>query len=284
AMQVIWDDGDNVCGNPAPVVDEESGDVFLLTTWNLGEDHESEIIAETSKDGRRIFSLSSKDHGKNWSAPKEITKDVKQDNWTWYATGPVHGIQLEHGPNRGRLMIPCDHIESGTKRYYSHVIYSDDHGSSWALGGTTPLDQVNECSLAERSNGELVLNMRNYARQAGQARQVAISKDGGLSWQDQRIDPQLAEPRCQGALLNVERKGKTYFLFSNPANDSSRVNMTLSISDDEGKTWAKKHTIYPAFSAYSDLVEMADGRILILHEGGQKSPYEAIWASTYNWE
>ena len=28
-MQVIWDDGDNTCGNPAPVVDPETGRILL---------------------------------------------------------------------------------------------------------------------------------------------------------------------------------------------------------------------------------------------------------------
>ena len=50
--------------------------------------------------------------------------------------GPGSGIQIEHGPHKGRLVIPCDHIEADTKHYYSHIIYSDDHGKTWKLGGT----------------------------------------------------------------------------------------------------------------------------------------------------
>jgi len=278
-LQVIWDDGDNVCGNPAPVVDQETGEVHLLLTWNRGDDHESQIIAGTSKDTRRIFHLKSTDQGTNWSEPKEITTDVKLPNWTWYATGPVHGIQLKKGANSGRLVIPCDHIEAESKKYYSHAIYSDDHGTTWKLGGTTPQDQVNECTVVELSNGDLLLNMRNYARKDAQVRQVAVSKDGGLSWHDQSFDTQLPEPRCQGALLGVERKGKHLLLFTNPADESSRKNMTLSISDDEGSTWSQKHTVYSGPSAYSDLAEMPNGKIIMLHEGGAESAYEAIYYS-----
>ena len=61
-------------------------------------------------------------------------------------------------------MIPCDHIEAGTRRYFSHVIFSDDRGATWRLGGTTERDQVNECEVVERRDGSLLLNMRNYDR------------------------------------------------------------------------------------------------------------------------
>ena len=155
ALSVIWDDGDNVCGNPAPVVDYTTGIIYLLSTWNLGGDHESQIINQSSKDSRRIFILQSTDNGQTWSSPLEITKSVKLANWTWYATGPCHGIQLTKGKNSGRLLIPCDHIEAVSKKYFSHVIFSDDHGKTWQTGGTTPQDQVNECSVAELSNGNI---------------------------------------------------------------------------------------------------------------------------------
>ena len=113
---IIRDDGENVCGNPSPVLDKKTGNIFLLSTWNLGRDTESMIINETSEDTRRIYVMSSRDGGISWSEPKEITKDVKKDNWTWYATGPVHGIQIQNGSYSGRMIIPCDHIESKSKK------------------------------------------------------------------------------------------------------------------------------------------------------------------------
>ena len=130
---IIRDDGENVCGNPSPVLDNKTGNIFLLSTWNLGRDTESMIINETSEDTRRIYVMRSRDGGISWSEPKEITKDVKKDNWTWYATGPVHGIQIQNGSYSGRMIIPCDHIESKSKKYYSHIIFSDDGGNSWEI-------------------------------------------------------------------------------------------------------------------------------------------------------
>ena len=77
-MIIVWDDGGNTCGNPAPVVDARNGRIVLLSTWNLGGDHEPQIINLKSKDTRRIFVMHSDDDGLQWSTPREITTDVKQ--------------------------------------------------------------------------------------------------------------------------------------------------------------------------------------------------------------
>jgi len=149
APQVVWNDASNSCGNPCAVVDRETGVIWLLATWNLGQDNEQRIIARTSKDTRRVFAIHSDDDGQTWSVPRENTAQVKKANWTWYATGPGSGIQIEHGPHNGRLVIPCDHVEADTNGCYSHIIYSEDHGQNWKIGGSTPKDQVNECEVVE---------------------------------------------------------------------------------------------------------------------------------------
>ncbi|MCF7569540.1 glycoside hydrolase [Sabulilitoribacter arenilitoris] len=275
-LKIIWDDKANFCGNPAPVVDRETGTIHLLSTWNNGNDHESEIINETSIETRLVYHLKSTDDGVTWSEPKNITESTKEDDWTWYATGPVHGIQLEKGVHKGRLVIPCDHIEKDSKKYYSHAIYSDDHGETWKLGESTPADQVNECTVAELTNGDLLLNMRNYDRKATKARQIAISKDGGVTWINQKFDIELPEPRCQGALLSIKNNNKNVLLFTNPADSLARVNMTLSVSFDDGLNWDKKLSIYKSHSAYSDLTELKNENILVLYEAGISGAYEGI--------
>ena len=274
-LTVIWDDSANTCGNPAPVVDRTTGTIFLLSTWNRGTDHEPQIIDGTSRDTRRVFIMSSVDDGSRWSAPREITGDVKRLEWTWYATGPVNGIQLQTGPYRGRLVVPCDHIEAGTKKYFSHTIHSDDHGSTWVLGGRTPADQVNECTIAELSDGTLLLNMRNYT--SVRIRQTATSTDGGATWSSLKGDTTLIEPVCQASLLKVERKEGTPLLaFSNPASAVSRTAMTVRLSFDEGKTWQWRQVLHPGPSAYSNLVNLSNGGLACLFEAGEKSPYEGI--------
>jgi sialidase-1 len=270
-QQVVWDDGPNTCGNPAPVVDRVTGTIWLFSTWNLGSDSERAIIDGTSRDTRRVYALHSQDDGKTWSPPRELTHDVKQADWTWYATGPGAGIQLEQGPHAGRLIIPCDHIERATKHYYAHVLYSDDHGAHWQLGGRTPEHQVNECQVVALQDGRLMLNMRNYDPKQTY-RQVAFSADGGTTWSGQSFDNTLVEPICQASI----RRAGDHIVFSNPADTTARVRMTVRVSHDDGKTWPEAHVLHEGPSAYSDLAELADGSVACLYEAGEHSPYASI--------
>lgn len=286
SAQTIWDDGPNTCGNPCAVLDRETGTISLLLTWNRGDDPEPKIIAQQSKDTRRVFVTSSTDEGQTWSRPREITTDVKQTNWTWYATGPGAGIQVERGRHKGRLIIPCDHIEAGTRRYFSHVIYSDDHGQTWKLGGSTPQDKVNECEVVEIADGRLLLNMRNYDP-AARTRQQAVSADGGLTWTDQGHVPELVEPICQASIRRLSwasTTAKSVLLFSNPAG-TKRDHLTLRASFDEGQTWPVSRLLDARPSAYSCLAILPDGSVGILYEAGNRNPYETLVFAKFplNW-
>ena len=267
-MEIIWDDGKNTCGNPCPVVDRKTGNIFLLATRNLGHDHEPEIIQGTSEETRTVWVLESSDHGRNWSVPKEITSATKSPDWSWYATGPGAGIQMQKGKLAGRLVIPCDHIEKESKKYFSHVIFSDDHGVTWQMGGSTPLDKVNECEVAELEDGRLLLNMRNYDR-TQKTRQRAESLDGGLTWIRQNHDAALIEPICQASLRRLRwKKGNKpgILMFSNPASSSAREKLTLRFSWDEGNSWPESWLIYAGSSAYSCLAVTKGGAPACLFE------------------
>ena len=273
-LQLIWSDSTNTCGNPAPVVDKTTGDIILLSTWNLGTDHEKAITNQTADDTRRVFVLSSSDDGNTWTAPREITKSVKPADWTWYATGPGSGIQIEKGAYKNRLVVACDHSVAGVKGSFSHSIYSDDDGRTWVLGSSTQVG-VNECTVAEISKGKLMLNMRNSG--PPRCRQVSISKDGGQSWSALHPDTSLIEPVCQGSLISYNFRGrKRCLVFSNPASKTSRRNMTVRISYNNGKTWPLQKVFYPGPSAYSNVTILPNGKIACLYEAGYNKPYEGI--------
>ncbi|MCX7424044.1 MAG: sialidase family protein [Planctomycetia bacterium] len=271
AAQVVWDDGPNTCGNPCPVVDRATGAVWLLLTHNLGADQESQIINGTSRSTRTVWVAKSTDDGQTWSKPIEITSTTKQPDWNWYATGPGSGIQLRDG----RLLIPCDHGRGGMQE--SHVIYSDDHGNTWRLGGTaTP--SVDECEVVELADGHLMLNMRNYDRSV-QARAIATSDDRGMTWSKVTHDPTLVEPTCQASFRRyslAEGGVRNRLLFSNPAKADSRSNMTVRLSYDEAHSWPVAKTLWAGPAAYSCLAALPDGQILCLYERGEKHPYETI--------
>ena len=174
-------------------------------------------------------------------------------------------------------MIPCDHIEAATRHYYSHVIYSDDHGATWQLGGSTPQHQVNECEVVELTDNRLLLNMRNYDPKQ-RARQQAISTDGGLTWTHQRHVPELVEPICQASIRRFswpDARARGAILFSNPAS-TKREALTIRASFDEGETWPIARLLDPRPSAYSCLAVLTNGQIGILYEAGDKYPYENL--------
>jgi sialidase-1 len=264
-VQIVWDDAANTCGNPCPVVDQKTGTVWLLMTHNLGGDTEAKIVAGTSKAGRTVWATKSADDGATWDRPVEITRDAKRPDWTWYATGPGVGIQLK----TGRLLIPCDHKADGGKVRRSHVIYSDDGGRSWKLGGAVGPD-CNECQTAELSDGRVLLNMRTVRKT--NRRLVAVSADGGETFAEPVEDAALVEPACQASLI---RLGKGVLAFSNPAS-TKREKMTVRLSPDDGKTWPHGRVLYEGPAAYSCLSVLPDGRIGCLYERGEKGPYERI--------
>ena len=274
--EIVWDDGENACGNPCAVVDRETGDIWLLMTHNLGIDKESEIIDCKSQGTRTIWVTSSMDDGLTWQEPVEITECVKEENWTWYATGPGAGIQLASG----RLVIPCDHIEAMSKRYFSHVIHSDDHGETWKLGGTTPDDDVNECEAVELKNGVVLLNMRNYDRDQ-KTRAVSVSSDGGNSWSHVMHDPVLMEPTCQASIRRATRDGD-YILFSNPASQVERENMTVRLSIDGCQSWGYSQILHPGPAAYSCLTVLPGGTIGCLYERGEAHSYQCLTLARFN--
>lgn len=280
-QSVVWDEGPNTCGNPCPVVDRSTGTIWLLMTHNLGTDNEAAISTGKSKATRTVWLTHSKDDGQSWATPRDITADVKDPPWGWYATGPGIGIQLTRGKHRGRLVIPCDQKNTGR---FSHVIYSDDHGKTWQLGGKTA-DGCNECQVVELADGRLMLNIRNTDN-TKKHRRVSLSDDGGLTWSEPYHDEALIEPICQASILRyrwparLERGG---ILFSNPAS-TKRERMTVRMSTDEGQTWPYSRVLWEGPSAYSCLARLADGTILCLHEAGKKSPYDKILLSRFSAE
>lgn len=272
-MQVVWDDGDNTCGNPCPVIDHKTGTIWLLLTHNLGSDTEARIVDGASKGSRTAWVCKSTDDGATWSKPIEITKDVKKPDWTWYATGPGVGIQLRSG----RLLIPCDNKVAGAKGRQSHVIYSDDSGATWKLGGVVG-PNCNECQAVQVNDGRVMLNMRSY--RANNRRLIAISKDGGETFSEPVEDAALIEPVCQASVLRYPKGG---LLFSNPAS-KKREKMTVRLSTDEGESWSAGKELHAGPAAYSCLAVLGGGQIGCLYECGEKGAYETITLARFSLE
>ncbi|MCC2687036.1 MAG: BNR/Asp-box repeat protein, partial [Paenibacillaceae bacterium] len=267
-LQVIAADGTNTIGNPCPVQDRVTGTIWLLLCRNAEDGHEKDILA--GKATREVLRIFSEDDGLSWSPLIDMTADVKQPDWTWYATGPCHGIQLASG----RLAIPCNHAvlipgEEKSGPYISHIIYSDDHGATWRLGNDVG-EYTNECSIAELDAGRLYINMRSY--HGRKRRAYSWSSDGGLTWTSPELDEALVDPVCQGSVL---RLADGRMLFSNCASEK-RERLTIKSSRDGCRSWEELAVLHNGPAAYSDLAESSDGTVLCLYECGENRPYETI--------
>jgi sialidase-1 len=223
----------------------------------------------------RVFHARSDDDGKTFSPPTEITAAFnplrKQYDWRVVATGPGHGIQL----STGRLLVPVWVSLGYAKNAHGPsrvtTVYSDDGGVSWQAGDfITPADDpvvgdANETVAVELSDGRVMVNMRTPSPK--RLRAVATSPDGATNWSPIHFDPALPEPTCFASILRLPRGG---ILFANPHNptDKTRHNLTLKLSEDDGRTWPVSKVLEPGLSAYSDLATGPDGNIYCLFERG----------------
>jgi len=277
-QQVVWHDPGKTCGNPAVVVDRHTGNIWMFNCWNLV--HES-MTSEEAQKSRRVYAYHSEDDGLTWSEPKDITNDVKPADWIVYYTGPGRGIQLASG----RLVIPCCHktVRGADKPCWPcHVIYSDDHGATWAAGGST--EAGDESQVVELGDGTLLLAIRDFTE--NHRHKVAVSQDGGLSWSKLKDHPDLRGASCQVCIIRLtdeQSHDKNRLLFSCAAGDV-REKMTVRLSCDEGKTWPVAKRLYAGPSAYSCLAVLPDGTAICLYERGEQSPYEGLMLARFNLE
>ncbi len=260
AIQQVHEEGGDApiaIGNPVPVVVHDDDTIHLLFTRN----------------NKRLFYTQSEDDGLTWRAPRELT-DILADvpfPWLRIGTGPVHGIQLRNS----QLAVPiwyCDgEPHAREKRYRAGILLGNATGTTWQAGGIVPenIPKLNECTVLERKDGSLLLNMRGY--KSGY-RAVAHSGDGGVTWSDAKQEITLPDTTCQGSLLRLQ-DGRV--LFSNvPGN--TREKLSLTLSEDDGDTWGASQVLEQGPSAYADLAQGVDGTVLCLYERGEQRYNERI--------
>ncbi|QWB25711.1 MULTISPECIES: exo-alpha-sialidase [Streptomyces] len=280
-------------GNPAPVVDPRTGTVVLLTSYNSGKVTEAQIMRGevTPEQSRRVFVQHSRDDGRHFTAPREITAQVKRPNWRWYATGPGHAIALTRGPHTGRLVVPANHSaappagspDTGQEpRYYgAHALLSDDGGRTWRPGFVDDsydgVNNANESIAAQLPDGRVYFNARDQHGTSPGNRLDSHSRDGGRSLErPYAVQPTLNEvPVVQGSVLQVAgRHGP--LLFAGPSVPTARRAMALWRSADGGATFTKALTLSQQPAAYSDLVPLGRKAVGILYETGVQGTYETI--------
>ena len=256
-------------GNPVPIFLRKSQELMLIYCSNAA--HLTEDAIREGKDGgtggRRVWIIRSFDAGGNWTAPAEITPHVKRVGWTWYATGPGGAIVLRNGT----LVVPATHAEGvapvGGGSDFSHVLLSHDSGVTWQLGGSSLDGHTNECSVAELSDGRLLLNSRDLSVQ--RMRALQYSTDGGSSFGPPSRDAKLPESPPRGCHGSMASDGTKLF-FASPSSPAARGALMLRRSDDGGLTWPRTLTLHAGPSAYSSMRLLPGGSHLgLLYERGE---------------
>ena len=265
-------------GNPAPVVDSRTGTVWLLLCKNPAEGGEERIRKGLAE--RTVWVTRSADDGLTWSAPVEISRDVKRPEWTWYATGPCHGVQLRSG----RLVVPCDHrVRASTVQdegRHSHLIYSDDHGATWQIGGVVQREGTNEFGGGGAGGRERLPQLPRPGRARAPLRGLEPGRRADLPGGPLGGEPDRAGLPGVAAAPHGDR-GAERVLFCNPAS-ATRDTLTVKVSSDECRTWNAARVLEPGPAAYSDLAPAPDGKVLCLFERGDRSPYERLTLARFD--
>lgn len=253
-----------------PCVVETRGGRLVVHFQHYPKDtHEFDVAA--GLEGPKVvrgFQTESRDGGLTWSAPKDVTKEIKPPEAVTIASGPGVGIRLERGRWKNRLVMPYNYRVGN--RWWVYCAYSDDDGRHWKRG--LRVDQpeemnANEVQVVELASGDVLLNARNQAKR--KERCVALSHDGGATFSPAGFDSRLVDPVCQGSLI---RLGDGVLAFSNPAHASKRENGTVRFSWDEGRTWPSSVFVEPGSFQYSSMVALPANRVGMLYEtvvGGQ---------------
>ncbi|MCO6010375.1 exo-alpha-sialidase [Actinoallomurus purpureus] len=286
-LQVVSEGNGSTHGNPVPIVDRRTGRIVLVST------HNGPAPCPNGCD-RDPYVQSSDDDGATWTAPREMTEG-KRPEWNfWYATGPMHGIQLTRGRHAGRLVLGASYeiYDGGTGPhvYGTHLLYSDDSGVTWHIGATSAFDDgsiiAQEVTVVELTDGRIYALARERGTDPGH-RAYAISKDGGETFERPfRTVKNLALPDVQASTLRLHARDQgdrtNRILLSSPAHPVAREAMAVFSSFDEARTWQpwqRGKVFWWGPSAYSDMVKLGNDEIGLYYEAGTATPYETIrWA------
>jgi sialidase-1 len=213
---------------------------------------------DREKDVYYLKVVKSRDNGKTWSSPSDITSQITKPEWhndfKFITSGG--GIQT----NSGKLLNTLVNLGRGL-----YVFGSNNHGESWYLIDT-PILPGDESKIVELVDSTWMINSR--VNNEG-IRFVHTSTDEGTTWLS-KPDSSLIDPGCNASIIRYtsvkDEDDKNRLLFSNAKMKNDRMNMTVRISYDEGKTWSVGKTIYTGSSAYSSLCVLANGDIGLFFE------------------
>lgn len=233
----------NGVGDPSILVDTKTNTIWIVAAWTHGMGNQrawwSSHPGMDMNHTAQLVMAKSTDDGKTWSAPINITEQVKDTSWYFLLQGPGRGITMQDGT----LVFPIQFIDA-TRMPNAGIMYSKDRGQTWKIHNYARTNTT-EAQVAEVEPGVLMLNMRDNR---GGSRAVSITKDLGETWTEHVSSRSaLRESVCMASLIKVEAKdnvlGRDILFFSNPDTTKGRNHITIKASLDGGLTWLPDHQL-----------------------------------------
>ena len=265
----------NGCSDPGILVDPQTGEIFVAAVWTWGRPGTHQWSKGGSEPGFEIgktaqfLMVRSKDDGRTWSEPENLTRKLKKEVWILFAPSPQQGIGLPDGT----LIMPSQGRDA-QDRHFSNLMISRDHGKSWALSNPASYDNT-ECQAVQLSDGSIMLNCRTERPE--KFRTVAVTSDLGKTWRPHETNRKgIIEPNCNGSTyrFDYEENGQTkhILVFANPHSQTGRDHHTVQISFDDGLTWPESHhwlLDVGRGAGYPSLSHAGARHVGIVYEGSQ---------------
>ena len=270
--------------DPSYVVDYQTGTIFNFHVKSYDQGWGGSKAGTDPEDRNVIHAevSSSTDNGWTWTH-RTITADITKDNpWVSRFAASGQGIQIRQGAHAGRLVQQYT-IKTSAGAVQAVSVYSDDHGQTWQAGKPTGTG-MDENKVVELSDGSLMLNSR--ASDGTGFRKVATSTDGGQTWSEPVSDKNLPDSVDNAQIIRAfpnaapdDPRAKVLLLSHSPnPKPWSRDRGTISMSCDDGASWATGKVFHEPFVGYTTIAVQSDGSIGLLSEDASDgASYGGIW-------
>ena len=255
-------------GDASIVTNRENGEIIGIMTSAGTYGHG--FFAGTAAEPPRWKTITSRDGGLTWETPVDHTDDLFGANCsnpktnTWKSGFSGSGAALQK--RDGTLVSSFVNRQADNSQHF-YFFMSKDGGQSWYVSGTSGTSGADEPKTLERNNGDLAISVRS----SGYNYYNYTSNDGE-TWHlpsQTRFSSGISGNACDGEYMvwcsTVEGNPWNIALQTLP-NNSSRQNVSIALSTDEGATFGTPKTICPIGSAYSAAVVLPDGTLGVYYE------------------
>ena len=255
-------------GDASIVTNRENGEIVGIMTSAGTYGHG--FFAGTAAEPPRWKTITSRDGGLTWETPVDHTDDLfgancsNPDTKTWKSGFSGSGAALQK--RDGTLVSSFVNRQADNSQHF-YFFMSKDGGQSWYVSGTSGTSGADEPKTLERNNGDLAISVRssgyNYYN---------YTSDNGATWHlpsQTRFTSGISGNACDGEYMvwcSTVEGNPWDIAFQTLPNSSSRQNVSIALSTDEGATFGTPKTICPIGSAYSAAVVLPDGTLGVYYE------------------